>query len=64
MLQGLKLYAPKYDDRGFAWSTDMHPPMMQTVTRLVLPLMLMVAVYIFLRGHNLPGGGFIAGLIA
>ncbi|WP_404317976.1 monovalent cation/H+ antiporter subunit A [Malaciobacter canalis] len=64
MLQGLKLYAPKYDERGFAWSTDMHPPMMQTVTRLVLPLMLMVAAYIFLRGHNLPGGGFIAGLIA
>jgi multicomponent K+:H+ antiporter subunit A len=25
--------------------------------------MLMVSVYIFLRGHNLPGGGFIAGLI-
>ncbi|MEZ4693180.1 MAG: monovalent cation/H+ antiporter subunit A [Aliarcobacter sp.] len=64
MLQGLKLYTPKYDEKGFAWSNDMHPPMMQTVTRLVLPLMLMVSVYIFLRGHNLPGGGFIAGLIA
>lgn len=64
MLQGLRLYAPKHDERGFAWSEDMHPPMMQTVTRLVLPLMLMVSVYIFLRGHNLPGGGFIAGLIA
>ena len=24
----------------------------------------MVAAYIFFRGHNLPGGGFIAGLIA
>jgi multicomponent K+:H+ antiporter subunit A len=23
----------------------------------------MVSVYIFMRGHNLPGGGFIAGLI-
>ena len=64
MLQGLKLYAPKYNERGFKWSQDSHPPMMQTVTRLVLPLMLMVSVYIFLRGHNLPGGGFIAGLIA
>lgn len=64
MLQGLRLYAPKHDERGFAWSNDMHPPMMQTVTRLLLPLMLMVSVYIFLRGHNLPGGGFIAGLIA
>ncbi|MEX0338265.1 MAG: MnhB domain-containing protein, partial [Arenibacterium sp.] len=24
----------------------------------------MVAAYIFFRGHNLPGGGFIAGLVA
>jgi multicomponent K+:H+ antiporter subunit A len=32
-------------------------------TRVLLPLALMVGVYIFLRGHNLPGGGFIAGLV-
>jgi multicomponent K+:H+ antiporter subunit A len=28
-----------------------------------LPIALMVGVYIFLRGHNQPGGGFVAGLI-
>ncbi len=64
MLQGLSLKAPTKDINGKAWSEDKHPPIMQTLTRLILPLMLMVAVYIFLRGHNLPGGGFIAGLIA
>ena len=64
MLKGLKLFAPKTNEYGQKWSNDTHPAMMQTVTRLILPLMLMVAVYIFLRGHNLPGGGFIAGLIA
>ena len=31
--------------------------------RFLLPFMIIVAVYFFLRGHNLPGGGFVAGLI-
>jgi multicomponent K+:H+ antiporter subunit A len=33
------------------------------VARLLLPLALAVSLYFFLRGHNLPGGGFIAGLV-
>ncbi|MCX4188825.1 monovalent cation/H+ antiporter subunit A [Methylophaga sp. OBS3] len=64
MLHGLKLAAPSKDIDGITWSHDPHPPIMQTLTRLLFPLMLMVAVFIFIRGHNLPGGGFIAGLIA
>jgi multicomponent K+:H+ antiporter subunit A len=64
MLKGLSLSAPSHDTNGVAWSLDPHPPIVQTITRLLVPLMLMVAVFIFLRGHNLPGGGFIAGLIA
>jgi len=31
--------------------------------RLLLPVMGVIAVYFFMRGHNLPGGGFVAGLI-
>ncbi len=31
--------------------------------RLLLPFMGMAVAYFFLRGHNLPGGGFVAGLI-
>jgi multicomponent K+:H+ antiporter subunit A len=31
--------------------------------RFLMPFMVMIAVYFFLRGHNLPGGGFVAGLI-
>ena len=64
MLQGLTLPAPDNDIKGRLWSRDSHPVILQTFTRLLMPLMIMVAVYIFLRGHNLPGGGFIAGLIA
>ncbi len=33
------------------------------VARLMLPLAAVIAIYIFLRGHNEPGGGFIAGLV-
>ena len=42
---------------------DMHPMMMVVLTRVMMPVVLMVGFYIFLRGHNEPGGGFIAGLI-
>lgn len=64
LLQNLRLPAPMRDIDGREWNHDPHPPIMQTLTRLLFPLMLLVAVFIFLRGHNLPGGGFIAGLIA
>ncbi len=42
---------------------DSHPMMMVVMTRVFLPMVLMVGIYIFLRGHNEPGGGFIAGLV-
>jgi multicomponent K+:H+ antiporter subunit A len=31
--------------------------------RLLLPVALVVAVHLFMRGHNQPGGGFVAGLV-
>ncbi|XVJ71808.1 MAG: monovalent cation/H+ antiporter subunit A [Rhizobacter sp.] len=42
---------------------DSHPLMLAVVSRLLFPLAAMVSVYLYLRGHNLPGGGFIAGLL-
>jgi multicomponent K+:H+ antiporter subunit A len=44
-------------------SGNMHPMMMVVMTRVIMPVVLMVGFYIFWRGHNEPGGGFIAGLI-
>jgi multicomponent K+:H+ antiporter subunit A len=63
LLQNLQLTAPSRDDAGRPWDADAHPAIMATLTRILLPLALLVAVFILLRGHNQPGGGFIAGLI-
>lgn len=63
MLRGLQLSVPNSDGSGRVWSKDPHPPILMVLARILLPLALLVSFYIFLRGHNLPGGGFIAGLI-
>ncbi len=36
----------------------------RTTARFLLPLLLLLAVFLLLRGHDEPGGGFIAGLVA
>jgi multicomponent K+:H+ antiporter subunit A len=63
LLEGLRLTAPQTDSSGRRWSWDLHPVVMASFSRLLLPLALLVAIFVLLRGHNLPGGGFIAGLI-
>jgi multicomponent K+:H+ antiporter subunit A len=42
-----------------AWN----PLLVEVVARTLLPLAALTSVYLFLRGHNLPGGGFAAGLV-
>jgi multicomponent Na+:H+ antiporter subunit B len=36
---------------------------LRTTARTVLPLIVLVAVALFLQGHNHPGGGFIGGVL-
>ena len=63
LLEGLRLTAPEQDYNGRSWNWDVHPIIPAAFSRLLLPLALLVAIFVLLRGHNLPGGGFIAGLI-
>jgi multicomponent Na+:H+ antiporter subunit A len=56
------------------FAADRHPsehielpegsPIFHTAARLLMPLLLMFSVFLLLRGHNQPGGGFVGGLIA
>jgi multicomponent Na+:H+ antiporter subunit B len=36
---------------------------LQTAVRVLMPLLLLFAVFLLLRGHNEPGGGFVGGLV-
>lgn len=36
---------------------------MKTTARISMPIILVLAIALFLQGHNLPGGGFIGGVL-
>jgi multicomponent K+:H+ antiporter subunit A len=63
LLQGFRTRRPDTDAQGRPWSFSLEPLLLRRVARLVLPIALVLSIYIYWRGHNLPGGGFIAGLV-
>jgi multicomponent K+:H+ antiporter subunit A len=58
MLDGVRLRRP-----SAAAGPLSSPLLLAVASRWLLPLALVVSVHILLRGHNAPGGGFVAGLI-
>jgi len=42
----------------------MNSVILSTATRFLVPLIVLLSVFVFFRGHNEPGGGFIGGLLA
>jgi multicomponent K+:H+ antiporter subunit A len=63
LMQGMRTQRPPVDPDGRRWTFASQPLMLRVGAAVVLPLALVFTLYIFMRGHNLPGGGFIAGLI-
>jgi multicomponent K+:H+ antiporter subunit A len=63
LLDGLRLRRPVHDPQGRPWSYSREPLLLRMAAHIVLPMALVVSAFIFWRGHNLPGGGFIAGLV-
>jgi multicomponent K+:H+ antiporter subunit A len=60
----LERVRPTPDAPARPYAPDAHPPILAALTRPFLPLALTLAAFLFLRGHDLPGGGFAAGLLA
>lgn len=42
----------------------MKSQILQTATKYMLPILLLFSVFVLLRGHYHPGGGFVGGLVA
>jgi multicomponent K+:H+ antiporter subunit A len=63
LLTRIPLFKPSSDGDGRPWALERHSLLLSVVAQSLLPLAVMVSIYIFFRGHNLPGGGFIAGLV-
>ena len=42
----------------------MNSIVLRTASRLLVGLLLLFSIFLLLRGHNEPGGGFIGGLVA
>jgi multicomponent Na+:H+ antiporter subunit A len=57
----LRFAADAQSDGGVRPSTS---PIFRTAARLLMPLLLLFAVFLLLRGHNQPGGGFVGGLVS
>jgi multicomponent K+:H+ antiporter subunit A len=57
LMTGLRLAQPGGAPQAGA------PLLLRVAARWLLPLALLVSIFLFIRGHNAPGGGFVAGLV-
>ena len=64
LLNRLKLFIPSTSAENRPWSPEYYPTILGAASQMLLPLALLMSLYMLLRGHQMPGGGFIAGLIA
>ena len=63
LMEGMRAKRPETDTHGLGWTFSAQPLLLRVAASVVLPVALVFTLYIFMRGHNMPGGGFIAGLI-
>jgi multicomponent Na+:H+ antiporter subunit A len=62
---------PENDNRGLVWlpgtrtlAPERRMVILEVITRVCFPLMMLFSIYLLMAGHNAPGGGFAGGLVA
>jgi multicomponent Na+:H+ antiporter subunit A len=58
----VRLATAERADAEAAWN-GVPSPIFRTAMRVLMPLLLVFAAFLLLRGHNEPGGGFVGGLV-
>ncbi|OFT62648.1 NADH:ubiquinone oxidoreductase [Brachybacterium sp. HMSC06H03] len=49
---------------GLTLAPERRMVILEVITRIAFPMMMMFSAYLLMAGHNLPGGGFAGGLVA
>lgn len=60
----LRLAAAETGGAAAPGGPPLSSPIFRTAVRILMPLLLLFSVFLLLRGHDEPGGGFVAGLVA
>jgi multicomponent Na+:H+ antiporter subunit A len=60
----LRLGATDRSDGPSPLAAPLTSAIFRTAARILMPLLVLFAVFLLLRGHNEPGGGFVGGLVA
>jgi multicomponent K+:H+ antiporter subunit A len=63
LMEGMRTRRSATDHEGRPWTFAAQPLLLRVAAAVVLPVAMVFSIYIFMRGHGMPGGGFIAGLI-
>lgn len=64
LLNRIRLFVPASNPKNRLWTPEYYPTILAAASQMLLPLAILMSLYMLLRGHQLPGGGFVGGLIA
>jgi multicomponent K+:H+ antiporter subunit A len=58
--ESIRVPGQQFQQNALSIADDLHVP--GVIMRAMFPVIALLSIYLLMRGHNLPGGGFVAGL--